>query len=807
MPKAKAECKVGRNGREKNNKKKGKNPNSITAPNHIARKAFNPEGVELTQKIDVDYQKVAEDSGPGRSLLARIKFATGTDKSSTLTGGKSLFSRKPVTDDYVKSSTIISTINSIPPLKDKLELQDINENYELKEQFSEGAQGVIRTAFDKSLKRDIVVKSLKTDDDEHLARKDESLFVSEARIMAQLDHPSIIPLYGLHCELDSKLHLAMKHIHGKTLKKYLEDIVTLYEREGAVNFDEKRSIANRIEYFLKVCEAVDYAHCKGVIHRDLKPENIMIGNYGEVYVMDWGLACLIDSTHFADDEHTTEVGNQSKNALVGTPYYIAPELIRGGECSPQSDIFSLGMILFELVTLEKAVPGKTVNEVLKNIIHGVYLPFKHRFLKVRLSPDLRAIVAKAICDSLDQRYKSARDMAKDLKLYLMSEETAARPDNIFRKCMRAMVNHKMLTFTIVLIALLCLSAATTHSLYTQNQMMIKQEIREDMLARFQNQASEQAARMEKVFYYFNTQLDDVAYLASQALEGKVDKNIKIYRLANFHGNSPPQDYALSPAYGIKISLDYPVLKKAKTGSKLDLIDAKTAKLTPLFKHMMFTSSPEFKNMKTAAIRKTIVDKGAPLNWITLGMKNGTMFAYPGTNCYPDNYDPRTRPWYKKALAGKSESVWSAPFRCALSKKILMSTTTPVYGKNNEFLGVAGIHIRLDYVSKYIFKHNHSGAKEYLLNHQGKIILSDDFKNRRAKVNTKSTRIVLKDFPFIEDFREAISQGKVKFEAEKYQTRYIFALNRLPSLGYYYIQQISEKKLRGNWERDHAPKKK
>jgi hypothetical protein len=137
----------------------------------------------------------------------------------------------------------------------------------------------------------------------------------------------------------------------------------------------------------------------------------------------------------------------------------------------------------------------------------------------------------------------------------------------------------------------------------------------------------------------------------------------------------------------------------------------------------------------------------------------------------------------------------------------MSTTTPVYGKNNEFLGVAGIHIRLDYVSKYIFKHNRSGAKEFLLNHQGKIILSDDFRNRRAKVNRKSTRIVLKEFPFIEEFRQAIGQGKVKFEAVKYQTRYIFALNRLPSLGYYYIQQISEKRLRSNWEKNQLPKKK
>lgn len=766
--------------------------------------AFNPNNVELTQKIDVDYEKVVEDS---KKKVVIVKNNESQKSSTSSLTGKSIFSKKRIADDYVKSNTIISAINFIHPLENKLELQDVQSNYELKKQFSEGAQGIISTAFDKSLKRDIVVKSLKFEEGDEFARHDENLFVSEARIMAQLDHPSIVPLYGLHCGSESKLHLAMKHIHGKTLKKYLEDIGSLYESEGIENFDEKRSLSTRIEYLIKICEAIDYAHCKGVIHRDLKPENIMIGNYGEVYVMDWGLACLVDPSRFPDDEYVTELGEQNKKALVGTPCYIAPELIRGGSCSPQSDIFSLGMMLFEIVTLQRGVAGTTVNEVLKNIVNCNYNPFKHRFLKKKLPDDLKAIIAKAICEPPSHRYKSAKDMAQDLKLYLMSEETVARPDNIFRKYTRAMINHKMLTSIIALSILLCLAASTIYSLNAQNKMMKEQKAREAMLTYFQHGASQQAYKMERVFYYFNTQLARLTYQAGLALNRKADKNIKIYTLKDFLGASPPSDYALSPAYGISISLDYPIIKRAEYGTALDRMDRRTASLTALFKHIMFSSTPEFKNKDVNIVKKIIMQKGAPLYWITLGMKNGTMFAYPGTKSYPKNYDPRIRPWYKKALNKTNESQWSVPFKCALSGKMLMSTTSCVYDANNVFQGVASLHVCLDYIKQYIFGNQSSTTKEFLINPHGEIILSSDFKNRRARINKSSTKVIMRKFPFMKEFREAVKERKVQFEAQKHEMKYLFALNRLPSLAYYYIQQISEEKLIKSWEESGSYKKK
>ncbi|MDD5697444.1 MAG: serine/threonine protein kinase [Victivallaceae bacterium] len=773
-------------------------------PGKTARLEFNAADVETTQKIKVDHEKVVDESSKKRHSDSG-KPSGRTDASGSFTG-KSFFNRKRVADDYVRSSTVLSTIGSIPPLEDNLELQSVYSNYELKHQFSEGAQGVIRSAFDKSLKRDIVVKSLKPGDSEGHSREDENLFVAEARIMAQLDHPSIIPLYGLHSGTEHKLHLAMKHIHGKTLQKYLQDTIALYERDGINNFDEKRSMATRIEYLIKVCEAVDYAHRKGVIHRDLKPENIMIGNYGEVYVMDWGLACLVDPEKFSDDEHLTEVGKRSKNALVGTPCYIAPELIRGGECSPQSDIFSLGMILFELVTLKRAVPGDSVNEVLKNIINWNYRSFRHRFLKGKLPHDLKSIIAKAICEPPSRRYKTANDMAEDLRLYLLSEETVARPDNIFRKCIRTMLNHKLTTSVVILSVLLGLAAVTSYSLYSQNQLMRNQKVREDMLAYFHNGVAQQAHRMERVFFYFNTQLAGIAYQAARILERRPETNIKVYTLADFRGTSPPPDYAYSPAYGIDISLDYPVFKKAPGEKGFDKLDKRVIGLTPLFEHVMFTSDPQFKRKTLKAVKTIIMEKGAPLNWITLGVENGTMFAYPGTSCYPDDYDPRTRPWYKRALNPKNNNVWSEPFRCALSSKILMSTTTGVYDRNRVFLGVAGLHIRLEYIQKYIFGNQSSGIREYLINREGKIILSSGFENEKAETNRKSTELILKEFPFAEAFKAAVKQHKGHFEAVGYNTKYLFALNRLPSLGYYYIQQISEKMLEKSWNESVSGRK-
>ncbi len=773
---------------------KKNNEAQLFAGNRTVKMLINDANVEATQKIDVDYEKVIDGANKKNSFISIIK---SSKKSSAI--GRSIFIRKRVTDDYVKSNTVPSAIGSVSPLKNKLELQDIHKNYELKESFSEGSQGIISTAFDKSLKRDIAIKSLKLDENRNRAREDESLFVSEARIMAQLDHPSIIPLYGLHCGTKSKLHLAMKHIHGKTLQNYLQAVTVLYGREGVANFDEKRSTATRIEYLIKVCEAVDYAHCKGVIHRDLKPENIMIGSYGEVYVMDWGLAWLVNPENFSGDERPAKNEERSKDELVGTPCYIAPELIRGEKYSPQSDIFSLGMILFEIITLERAVPGETLYDVLKNIIDGNYRLFKHRFLKRRLPSDLKAIIDKAICEPPYQRYKTAGDMAGDLKLYLMREETAARPDNRFRKYVRSMINHKMTTSIVILCLLLCLAGSTIYSLYKQNILIKKQRAREAMLTNFQHDVAQRAHEMERIFLHFRTQLASVAYQAGRILSSKADITARVYSLDDFRkASTAPADYVYSPAYDKKVSLDYAVFDLGPGVELADKLSRRVVTLRPMFKHIMFTSSPKFKHETKSSIKKIIINRGAPLSWVYIGLKDGSTLSYPG-RVYSKDYDPRKRPWYKSALKQKDSVVWSKPYKDAFSPKIVMTCTRCVYDKENNFQGVVGMDISLDYIQKHLFGNQAApGMKEYLLNEKGRIVLSSNFKNKKARTHREKATLILKKFPFLKEFQKAVEQKMVQFEAIKYKTKYIFGLNRIPSLGYYYIKQISDKRLRKTW---------
>lgn len=134
---------------------------------------------------------------------------------------------------------------------------------------------------------------------------------------AQLDHPAIVPIYSLKSDGENGLHLAMKMINGITLKDYLKQVATHYRLDGVRAFDEEKSLRNRLEIFLKACDALEYAHSRNIMHRDLKPENIMTGEYHETYIMDWGIARPILPQP------------EGASVLAGTPQYLAPEAIRG----------------------------------------------------------------------------------------------------------------------------------------------------------------------------------------------------------------------------------------------------------------------------------------------------------------------------------------------------------------------------------------------------------------------------------------------------------------------------------------------
>jgi serine/threonine-protein kinase len=259
-----------------------------------------------------------------------------------------------------------------------------DERYEAIGVLGRGGMGEVRLYKDRRIARYVAYKMLRglvADEPSYRSR-----FLLEARVQGQLEHPSIVPVYDLGETEDGELYFSMKSVRGITLHQALESI-----RHGVSTAQYTRR--RLLTAFGNVCQAVDFAHKRGVVHRDLKPQNVMLGDYGEVYVLDWGIAKvmhkdetpLVERVEVPPREQATRAG-----ATLGTPKYMAPER-KHGVANPQTDVFALGMILADILDA-------------------------HEDLGV--DPELDAIKLRAIALGAEERYPSARALHEDLEHYL-----------------------------------------------------------------------------------------------------------------------------------------------------------------------------------------------------------------------------------------------------------------------------------------------------------------------------------------------------------------------------------------------------
>lgn len=333
------------------------------------------------------------------------------------------------------------------------------ESYTLLESIDGGAMGEILLAKDNKLDRTVAYKRIYKKVAQLPGFMDR--FIMEAQITAQLEHPSIIPVYALVSD-GGEVGYAMKLINGKTMRDLINETGRQYRDSGEP--DEKHTLPARLEHFLKVCDAMHYAHRKGVIHRDLKPINIMIGSYNEVYVMDWGIAKVVevdrdtfgDKTVALGENKGAEVDKTKRGQVMGTPQYMSPEQA-GGEIDNfdhRSDIYALGLILFEIVTFHKAINGKTPDQIRMRAIMGrIDPPPKYNKQKDEQEV-LLAIVKKATQFEPEDRYPTVEEFADDIRRFIHGDPVQALPEKLRHKILRWVSRHRRATINIVILTLL-----------------------------------------------------------------------------------------------------------------------------------------------------------------------------------------------------------------------------------------------------------------------------------------------------------------------------------------------------------------
>ena len=290
-----------------------------------------------------------------------------------------------------------------------------------------GGLGEVFVAVDRELHREVALKQiLETHADDPHSRE---RFIAEAEITGALEHPGVVPVYGLGMDAGGRPYYAMRFIKGDSLKAA---IARFHDDESLQQDPGRRSLELRtlLRRFTDVCNAVDYAHSRGVIHRDLKPANIIVGKHGETLVVDWGLAKSVGRADPSVGEQTIAPSSSGSSetlpgSALGTPAYMSPEQARGdlNRLGPRSDVYSLGATLYCLLTGKPPFEGEDVGAILNAVQEGQF-PRPSR-LDPTLDKALEAVCLKAMATVPEDRYPTPRALADDLDRWMADEPVTA----------------------------------------------------------------------------------------------------------------------------------------------------------------------------------------------------------------------------------------------------------------------------------------------------------------------------------------------------------------------------------------------
>ena len=708
----------------------------------MANKDTSDESIDLSEMTVV----VSEEDIPTSTVIRQEDTTSSwlnTDGTKTILQGLPFFSlRRTLVDDTLDLTGKTPRKKVDASVLDEKNLTDVKSRYRVDDHpFASGGQGSISSAVDRSLGCEVALKSLhKNISEDEVAR---NAFFTEARLTAALDHPSIIPIHGLFGDAQNGLHLAMKLIDGYTLKSYLEQIVRTYEIERIHNFNESQSLRNRLDTFLRVCDAIEYAHDRKIIHRDLKPENIMIGRHRETYVTDWGIAARL--------------GEPAPEKLKGTPAYLAPEVMKDKKADIRSDIYSLGVILFEMVFLTRAFPGNDVKEILARVRDGRHAPLRHMF-NCRIDADLKAIILKAIAVKPEKRYQTVQQLSLDLRHYLAHEEVSARPDNLFRSIGRWGFNHRRRMVFSVMGLLLLAVGGIAYTLHKEFKGSMEKRLHERSASIAYASAAAAANEMGQNIRHIEHMLDSFRkYILFSTLKVQVpgyQPDHLFIELGKLRKN-PPASFAYSEKHRAKVDFEHVCVFNFRK-RKLDTAEFKYFGNTTEFMRKIFWHGLE-DHFTDDGTKKNLSEFDKSIRTVYFALENGMFAVFPGMTDFPGTYYPPGRNWYKQALIQDGRPFWSKPYRdIGSSNEMVMTCSIAIKGLQDKFIGVSAVDFSLKKMAEKQFnpvgRLSRFTIRKMLINKDGEIILSldnqqgvncpkpDDFLCRRMFRQRYGTRV-------------------------------------------------------------------
>lgn len=684
-----------------------------------------------------------------------------------------LHERELITTETLRDILTQHEISLTAPPDPDTPIARLTERHRQVALLGKGAMGEVFIGRDPDLQRTVAIKKI----DPKLVHKSAiaNRFFAEAQITAQLDHPSIVPIYGVERDPGGRLSYAMKFVRGQTLSDYIAESHEIY-RSGEKP-DEDHSLKARIETLLPVMNAIDYAHKRGVIHRDLKPDNIMVGEYGEVLVMDWGIARPIGKRERVTD--AAKVEKTRTGSLVGTPAYMSPEQASGAteELDGTSDQYSLGLILFELVTLKRAITGDSSFETVVMAASGQRAPLAHISSKEKIPRELRAVIEKATAKDPDDRYETVGDFADDLRRFLRDESVLAQPDNFLQRIARWIGRNRGLAlglgFALVMAVFVVAAVIQWRGAVALEEQRAAARLREQQLIELGGMVSGQAHAMDNKLYHYQALLSGFVNAAQLTLSTLPTGTAFLLPEDLEDLERAPKDFTDSEIYQTRASVDVidfqltPPLTREAAATELQQL----ARLAPTMRRVgLLSAADDTPERPAAEIRNLVLEEGVPLVWVYLGTESGIVSGWPGVWEYDSGeegvpYDPRKQDWYT-VVGDEVLPVWNSSGVDESGLGLLITASQAIrHPVSQKKLGVAAVDLTFPYFIDTMLEAPRLAkvGEAFIVDRDGKVLVRASQKDRALDA-TEWTN------PDFEDAKDGVgAAGKAILAAAKQQS--------------------------------------